>query len=121
MADKQNPKPPRHLKAPIKRWWKSVVDGYALEPHHVRLLTLAVEAWDRCQQSREALQEHGLTYMDRFEQPRSRPEVAIERESRRPHALRGPSCPETEPTPRPVCEGVPGLSRVRSREIWTTW
>ena len=121
MADKQNPKPPRHLKAPTKRWWKSVVDGYALEPHHVRLLTVAVEACDRCQQSREALQEHGLTYMDRFEQPRSRPEVAIERDSRRPHTLRGPSCPETEPTPRPVCEGIPGLSRVRSREIWTTW
>ena len=82
MADKQNPKPPRHLKAPTKRWWKSVVDGYALEPHHVRLLTLAAEAWDRCQQSREALQEHGLTYMDRFDQPRSRPEVAIERDNR---------------------------------------
>ena len=63
MADKQSPKPPRHLKAPTKRWWKSVVDGYALEPHHVRLLTLAVEACDRCQQSREALQEHGLTYI----------------------------------------------------------
>ena len=82
MADNQNPKPPRHLKAPTKRWWKSVVDGYSLEPHHVRLLTLAAEAWDRCQQSREALQEHGLTYMDRFDQPRSRPEVAIERDSR---------------------------------------
>ena len=46
MADKQSPKPPRHLKAPTKRWWKSVVDGYSLEPHHVRLLTLAAEAWD---------------------------------------------------------------------------
>ena len=82
MADKKNPKPPRHLKAPTRRWWKSVVDGYALEPHHVRLLPLAAEAWDRCQQSREALQEHGLTYMDRFDQPRSRPEVAIERDNR---------------------------------------
>ena len=82
MADKQSPKPPRHLKAPTRRWWKSVVDGYALEPHHVRLLTLAAEAWDRCQQSREALQVHGLTYMDRFDQPRSRPEVAIERDNR---------------------------------------
>ena len=82
MADKEISKPPRHLKTPIKRWWKSVVDGYALEPHHVRLLTLAAEAWDRCQKIREALQEHGLTYMDRFNQPRSRPEVAIERDSR---------------------------------------
>ena len=35
MADKQNPKPSRQLKASTKRPWKSIVDGYALEPHHV--------------------------------------------------------------------------------------
>jgi len=55
---------------------------YELEDHHLRLLTLAAEAWDRTQQAREALEEHGLTYLDRFDQPRSRPEVAIERDSR---------------------------------------
>ena len=30
----------------------SVVDDYELDPHHVRLLTLASEARDRCTQSR---------------------------------------------------------------------
>ena len=109
MADKQNPKPPRHLQAPTRRWWKSVVDGYALEPHHVRLLTLAAEAWDRCQQSREALQEHGRTYNDRFEQPRSRPEGAIERDNRiafarlvRELALDGEEPPEPSRIPQLV-------------------
>mgnify|MGYP006997606618 CR=1 FL=1 len=37
MADKQNPKPQRQLKDSTRRWWKSVVDGYTLEPHHVWL------------------------------------------------------------------------------------
>jgi hypothetical protein len=46
------------------------------------LLTLAGEAWDRCEQARTLLATHGLTYADRFGQPRSRPEVAIERDSR---------------------------------------
>ena len=84
MADKQNPKPPRHLKAPTRRWWKSVVDGYALEPHHIRLLTLAAEAWDRCQQSREALQELPSLSSAQFSQEadlnsRARFALAIER------------------------------------------
>jgi hypothetical protein len=58
------------------------MQDYDLEPHHVRLLTLAGEAWDRGVQAREILAEKGLTYDDRFKQPRARPEVAIERDSR---------------------------------------
>jgi len=73
---------PQHLEKNTRRWWCSVVEEYYLEDHHVRLLTLAAEAWDRCQQARKALEENGLIYHDRFRQPRARPEVAIERDSR---------------------------------------
>jgi hypothetical protein len=59
-----------------------VVDGWQLDDHHVRLLTLAAEAWDRCSQARRLLDKHGLTYTDRFDAPRTRPEVAIERDCR---------------------------------------
>lgn len=76
------PRAPKHLRAVTARWWRAVVEEYELEPHHVRLLTLAAEAWDRCEQAREALAAHGTTYTDRFDQPRARPEVAIERDSR---------------------------------------
>ena len=74
--------PPAHLRAATGAWWAEVVDRFELEGHHVRLLTLAGEAWDRAQQARAALDEHGLTYTDRFGAPRTRPEVAIERDSR---------------------------------------
>lgn len=77
-----DPKAPRHLQAATRRWWRSVVEDYQLEEHHVRLLTLAGEAWDRCQEARRALARHGMTYTDRFGAPKARPEVAIERDAR---------------------------------------
>lgn len=73
---------PKHLRLPTRKWWASVVAEYQLEDHHIRLLTLAAEAWDRSQEAREALERHGLTFVDRFDTPRARPEVAIERDSR---------------------------------------
>jgi P27 family predicted phage terminase small subunit len=75
-------KPPSHLQAATKRWWQAVHEAYELEEHHARLLQMACEAWDQAQEARAALRKHGPTYNDRFGQPRSRPEVAIERDSR---------------------------------------
>jgi phage terminase small subunit len=74
--------PPDHLRSETKTWWVAVVNDFDLEPHHARLLRLACEAWDAGQAARESLAMHGSTYTDRFGQPRARPEVAIERDSR---------------------------------------
>lgn len=83
---KQPPKqaisPPKHLEKPTKEWFSSVVHDFELEEHQVRLLTLAGEAWDRCQQARAAIATYGLTYVDRFGAPHCRPEVQIERDAR---------------------------------------
>ena len=38
---------PSHLRPDTAAWWASVAGDYALEPHHLRILTLAAEAWDR--------------------------------------------------------------------------
>jgi len=80
MAEKM--KAAKHLKPATRRWWSSVVADFELEDHHIRLLTLAAEAWDRGQQAREAIAKHGLTFTDRSGSPRARPEVGIERDSR---------------------------------------
>lgn len=82
MAQKRRPRPPTHLARPTQDWWKAVVEEYELEGHHLRLLQLAGEAWDRCEQARDALAANGLTFDDRFGAPHARPEVAIERDSR---------------------------------------
>lgn len=76
------PKPPAHLAKQTQAWWRSVVADFVLEEHHLRLLTLAGESWDRCEQARRALKKHGLTYVDRLKNVRARPEVSIERDSR---------------------------------------
>lgn len=75
-------KAPRHLQVATRRWWLDVAATYVLEPHHVKLLTLAGEAWDRGVQAREGLKEHGLIFHDRFGQPHARPEVAVERDNK---------------------------------------
>jgi P27 family predicted phage terminase small subunit len=74
--------PPKHLSAASKAWWRSVLDTYVLEPHHVHLLRCACESMDRMNQAREALAQHGLTFMNSDGEPRTRPEVQIERDSR---------------------------------------
>jgi phage terminase small subunit len=58
------------------------VGEFVLESHHLHLLVLACEALDRAAQAREAIAEHGPVFVDRYGQPRARPEVQIERDSR---------------------------------------
>ena len=76
------PTTPPHLRAETAAWWQSITADFDLEPHHHRLLRLACEAWDAGQAAREAIAQHGAVYIDRFNAPRARPEVAIERDSR---------------------------------------
>ena len=76
------PEVPDHLSKQASAWWLSVVADYDLEGHHLRLLQAACEAWDRCQQAREAVAEHGLTYRSANGDLKSNPAVAIERDSR---------------------------------------
>ena len=73
---------PGTLKPDTARWWRKVAADYVLEEHHLRLLTLAAYAWDRADTARQTIQASGcITYVDRFGQPRARPEIAIERDS----------------------------------------
>lgn len=71
------PKPPKHLRKPTQKWFKSVAEDYELDGHHIKLLTLAAEAWDQSQAAREVLDRDGLTFLDRFGQPKERPECGI--------------------------------------------
>jgi phage terminase small subunit len=82
MPENSLPKPPKHLRSATAKWFRSVIEIFDLEAHDVRLLTLAAEAWDRGQQAREIVDREGMTFNDRFGQPKPRPEIAIERDSR---------------------------------------
>jgi phage terminase small subunit len=55
---------------------------WRLEEHHVRLLTLAAEAWDRCAEAREQIRKEGLTVATKAGGPRLHPCVRVETDSR---------------------------------------
>ncbi|WP_199192757.1 P27 family phage terminase small subunit [Allosphingosinicella deserti] len=78
-----HPEPPTHLSASAVEWWCAVMRDYTLEPHHLRLLQAACEAWDRMGQARDALAAHGgLTFTDERGTIRAHPAVAMERDAR---------------------------------------
>jgi hypothetical protein len=66
----------------MQAWWRDVVEAYDLERHHLRLLEGAASAWDRMVQARTILDVEGLTFTDKSGDPRTRPEIAVERDSR---------------------------------------
>lgn len=74
--------PPEHLSEGVRSWWLSVIKTYALEPHHIRLLQLAGEAWDRAQQARVIIDKEGITFRDDRKNYRTHPAVGIEKDAR---------------------------------------
>jgi P27 family predicted phage terminase small subunit len=102
------PKPPAHLSREAKRWWRSVMDEFALESHHVALLTAAAEAFDRKEEARRIVADEGAVIRNRFDVPVPHPAVSIENAAavRMARLLReiglddGTATPDTR-TPRP--------------------
>jgi|SRR5262249_5611179 len=75
------PAPPDHLSPQMKRWWTEVMEGYALESHHLRQLECACDAFDRMTAARELLLKEGLTVRTAHGS-KAHPAAAIERDSR---------------------------------------
>jgi P27 family predicted phage terminase small subunit len=71
-------RPPKHLKPETRKWWSAVVARYVLEDHHVRLLTLAAESWDRAAQAREVVLREGVTFVDRKGEVKRHPATLVE-------------------------------------------
>jgi phage terminase small subunit len=75
-------KAPSHLRSSTQQWWVSVCRDYNLGEHHVMLLTLAAEAWDRCCEAREIIAQDGAIVGGREAAVRPHPCIAIERDAR---------------------------------------
>ena len=82
MTDMKRVTPPRHLAAPTRAWWRALVGRWELEEHHIRLLTLAAEAWDRGQQARRVVSKDGLTTDTRDGGVKLHPAVRVEQDAR---------------------------------------
>ena len=76
--------PPEHLSAAARDWFLSLQAEYGIfDTAGVSLLTCAAESWDRCTSAREAIaSDGGPVVRDRFDQTKTHPAAAIERDSR---------------------------------------
>lgn len=57
---------PAHLSKEMQKFYKSIMAEFALESHHIVLLTRACEHLDRAAQARRQVDLEGLTTIDRY-------------------------------------------------------
>jgi phage terminase small subunit len=100
---------PEGLAPATAAWFRSVVRDYALEPHHIRLLTLACRAWDRAEEARAVLDVEGLTVKDRYGCSKTHPCIAIERDYRTQFARMVRELDLDTEVPRSARVGPPAL------------
>jgi len=74
-------RPPVHLSEESRQWWEWIIDEYELDEGSAPILQAALEARDRAAEARKILGKEGMTVLDRFEQTKAHPCIAIERDS----------------------------------------
>jgi P27 family predicted phage terminase small subunit len=94
------PAPPDHLTPATQDWWRQIVAAYELEPHHLKILEAAADAWDRLVTARTELLRDGLTVQG-VHGPKTHPAVNVERDSRAAFARLIRELDLDEPMPPP--------------------
>ncbi len=74
---------PGHLSEEAKLIWNELTSEYGIEDAGgLRILRVSLEAFDRSQKAREAIDADGMTVIDKAGQIKSHPLLPIERDSR---------------------------------------
>lgn len=80
---KKENRAPKHLTSEAKKFWHELVNEYDLEDAAgLRILRVALEAYDRAQAARVAIDRDGMTVLDKFNQIKPHPLLPIERDNR---------------------------------------
>ena len=80
---KKNIRAPSGMSAEARRWRKKLVQDYQIDdPGGLLILLTMFEAFDRMRAAQKIIADEGETVKDRFEQTRTHPAIAIERDSR---------------------------------------
>ncbi len=72
---------PAHLSPASRALWRATMAAYDLEPHAVRLLTMACEASDQVEEARAEVAKSGSFGTDRFGKPKAHPAIAVGRDA----------------------------------------
>jgi phage terminase small subunit len=112
IVESANSTAPKHLKPATRAWFDEICRSFELESHHLRILQIAAESWDNYESARDAIAEHGFTFVNlKHGDIKPRPEVAIMQNSRLAflRALRELNLDVAPPeTPRPKPLKYPG-------------
>ena len=77
------PKAPPTLSAEARAWWRKLTSEYAIRDEGgLLLLGTALQAFDRMRDAQRSIAEQGVTFLDRYGQPRLNPAAQVERDSR---------------------------------------
>ena len=80
---KKKIRPPGHLTKEAKEIWTEILTEYSIDDAAgLRILRVSLEAFDRWQAARTAIDRDGLTVIDKAGQVKSHPLLPIERDSR---------------------------------------
>jgi len=83
MTDMSTQKAPSHLTAEAKKIWREILDEYDVnDAAGLRILRVALEAFDRAQAARATIDKDGMTIKDKFDQTKPHPLLPVERDSR---------------------------------------
>jgi len=75
--------PPAHLSSESKKIWQEILNEYLIDDAAgLRILRVALEAFDRAQAARTAIDTAGMLLIDKFGQQKVNPLLACERDSR---------------------------------------
>jgi len=77
--------PPKHLrpKGPGRNFWRCTLREFDLtEAHHLELLEQAASTLDRIEQARDQLEQDGGYFVDRWQQPKPHPALAVEKDNK---------------------------------------
>ena len=75
-------KAPKHLSVQARGLFEYISETFALETQDYMRLRAACEAWDRLQAARRRIAKDGDYVLDRFDQLKAHPAVAVERDAR---------------------------------------
>jgi hypothetical protein len=74
-------KPPAHLSPASKTLWAAILRDWTLSVAELAQLRMALEATDRADQARKAVEEEGMLISGRYG-PKAHPGLSVERASR---------------------------------------
>ena len=73
--------PPRHLSKKSKKLWREIFEGWIIDSSHEPLLEICCQSYDRIQEARREIEEHGVVLLSPTGNQKANPALRIEHDA----------------------------------------